>query len=269
MNKTLNRTLIVIISIIIIGLGGYILMHQIFYIPKMSGITSIKEITPTEFSQLKIWGPFNATIQQGDKNLIEIVADQNFQQCVLSQITENAVEISFNHKCNFIGLGYIPIQINITIQSLEKLEIAGAMELRGKWKIQLENNLELYISGASEATLTINANNIQGKISGASEANLNLETQQTNLRATWASELQLQIVTHQLFLEASGASEIEAQGKAEYLQAEMNGASELNAKKLITQQADLTANWASEIEITAIQVLSQKASRASEIKINN
>lgn len=250
------------------GLAGYIAIHQIFYIPKVSGITTTREITPTEINSLKISWPFNTTIQQGEKNQIEIIGDQNFQECVLSQIIDNNIEIYFNNKCNFIGIIHIPIQINISIQSLEKLEIAGAINLKGNGEIQLENDLELYISGASEAKLNINGKNITGKVSWASEANLTIKANQADFKANWASEIKLQITANNLSLEASGSSEIEAKGESEYVQASISGASELNAKGLIAQQADLKASWASEIEITAIQILSQKATGASEIEIS-
>ena len=262
MNKKINGILIFLIIFLVIGVGVY----WMFDAPKESWIITTREIIPQALTSLHIGGYFHSTIQQGDSNQIEIIADQNVQKCIVDEIIGAETKLSWSRECNFLGRTKTPVLVNITVETLEKLSVAGASTVRGIGELQLENDLELRALWASEVSLNIKAKSIKGNVSWASELNLDIEAEKLDLNVSGASEAVVGVIVENLFVNISGASEVTAQGEADFSEIEVSGASDFNGRELTTQKAELKASWASDIVINAIEVLSEKSTGASDIR---
>ncbi|MDR2190984.1 MAG: DUF2807 domain-containing protein [Candidatus Peribacteria bacterium] len=304
MNK-LHKTLLILIIIIVLFVGGLILL-QTRHIPKLTGKTKTLTLHPQQLTDLYIAGLFTVQLTQTGSNEIKITADEALFDCL--NLTENAEQVRITHKrnCMLFNLGMPKITIDVAFVQLSRLKLGGASHTHSTNEISLARPLYLKVSGASEASLTLDAPNIMGdisgaskfranllakqmdfKISGASQATITGETTHLIVKVSGASDLQgaflvaekadvdaggastisANFVAQQMDFRLSGASEATITGATAYLTVKASGASDFQGEGLVAEKADVDASGASDITLNAKEMVHKKSSGASEIQI--
>jgi len=111
------------------------------------------------FTQLELDGVFNVYIQQGEKVGVSVETDENLHDFVSVKGRGDKLKIDTRKKLN-IRKKY-RMNVYVTVQDLERLEINGVGEVQTKNTLQLKD-LDLRIKCVGNVELDLEADNLEG-----------------------------------------------------------------------------------------------------------
>lgn len=118
------------------------------------------------FNSIIVGGAFEVYLTQGEPQRVEVETNADFIGNIITRVDENILSITSKGLKNVSELN-----IYITVPEIESIEISGAAELHGENTLK-SGHLAIMSSGASEATLTLDARELETSLSGASEVKL-------------------------------------------------------------------------------------------------
>jgi hypothetical protein len=185
---------------------------------------TVREARSVEkFNSINIGGAFDIELTIGEPVGVEIETKAKYTGDILTEVTDGTLKVSSRGIKN-----NTPLNVYITVPSLERIELHGAASLETEGTLAGET-LALSVSGAAEAELTVDV-------------------------ATLSTE-------------ASGASDLELAGKATNHSIEASGAATVEAKKLQARYTDARSSGAASVSVTSEQVTGS-TSGAGEIYAN-
>ena len=192
----------------------------------------------SNFHGLEVGGAFHVFLTQGDKESLRIEADENLMDIIITRVKGGILEIETKEDIRESKA----LNIYITFNSLNHLDISGACNLEGENKFKLDD-LNMECSGASQVMLKFAAENMDFDCSGACNLDLYGSAQSLNLDLSGASkfnafDLQLAeadvdisgasharlFVRTQMSAEVSGAGSLKYKGDAKLINHEVSGA---------------------------------------------
>ena len=197
------------------------------------------------FSAIEIGGEVNVFLSQGSSNSIEIEADENLHEYIITEISgdklviKNEVDIKDAKK----------LDIYVVFKEIDELYGHGATDIEALTAIKTSNNFKLSASGAVDIELKkgLTCQNIAMSSSGSSDL--------------YVDKLDAQ----DLDAKVSGSSDLELEGTANSIVLSSSGASDIDAKNLIVKTANVTASGSSDIYIHVTEKLSAVASGSSDV----
>jgi len=186
-----------------------------------------KEVSLSDFDSVEISSAVQAEIRRGDMFSVAITAnDDMIDRAVAKKIgTTLKVYIEFHLDLNWLFQSE-PVQVKITMPDLVALHVSGAshVDVSG---FEVDHDVAVEISGASEAKGDITATNARFEASGASKLTLKGAAKALVAEGSGASQIRLLgFATDEVRVDLSGASggEIAVREKLDYT---VSGASRL------------------------------------------
>ena len=122
------------------------------------------------------------------------------------------------------------IKVYVSNSEYKDLQVGGASSIRSENEITSADALNVDIGGASEGILEVNAPKVSVNVSGASKANIKGKTKDFEGGASGASEIRgFDLLTENADVDASGASNIEVYASVK-IAGQASGASSVNYK---------------------------------------
>jgi hypothetical protein len=122
------------------------------------------------------------------------------------------------------------IKVYVSNPEYKELQVSGASSIRSENEITSPDALHVDLSGASEGRLEVNAPKISVNLTGASNANIKGKTKDFEGSASGASEIRgFDLLTENAEVDASGASNIEVYASVK-IAGQASGASGVNYK---------------------------------------
>ncbi len=169
-----------------------------------SGDIVTEDRTVDDFDRIEISSAVTVelVVEPGAETTVSVTYDDNLIDRVKTEVRSATLVISLDGSVSTLGGGRF---VSVTVDSLEALEVSGAVELRGSGEV---TSYDLAVSGASDVDLRdLAANDVVIEVDGASEVSI------------WAS----QSVTG----DVSGASDVTVHGDPGTVNVETSGVSEL------------------------------------------
>ena len=180
------------------------------------------------FRKIEAGGAFVITIRKGDT--FEVIADTDEQSDLNDidfEVRNNTLEIGHKDKFSF-GRRNETIRINVTMPSLEGLDISGASTLKVIGFKDKSKDLDIQLSGASKAAIDVEARKIEFDASGASIADLRGSAEKINIDISGACHIDAKrMQINQARANASGASHVSF-GKVKDFASNTSGASKIS-----------------------------------------
>ena len=161
--------------------------------------------TVDDFDRIEISSAVNVelVVEPGAETTVSVTYDDNLIDRVKTEVRSATLVISLEGSISVLGGGRL---VSVTVDSLEAIEVSGAVDLKGSGEA---NTYDLTVSGASDVDLRdLIANEVIIQVEGASEVSI------------WAS----QSVTG----DVSGASDVTVHGDPGNVNVETSGASDLH-----------------------------------------
>jgi phage shock protein PspC (stress-responsive transcriptional regulator) len=188
----------------------------------------------SNFDELAFSHHFEVEIRQGET--YEILLEGNNKHTPKISITQEDRKLTFGVVKNKQLFSKVPVKIYITMPALKKLQAEGAGDISlsgfdaGQMELQLGgavscqadiniNNMEAYLSGKSDLTLSGKGERLSLVLSGASDANT-FSFNADNVNVSASGKSLAQVLAHkQIEIASSGASEVIYKGNPNVLNA--------------------------------------------------
>ncbi len=220
-----NYIISVIVSMIIMGA----LQACVYNANTIKGDKDIvtREKSLGQFDALHVSGMYNVHLVEGNQPHISITTDNNIQDYVVVEVRSNVLEIGLKDNNSYDPTS---LDVYVTVETLSEIKLSGATDLQSEITLK-GNNLDIYISGASDMELNVdvdellthvsgagdvelsgNANSHEIKISGAASINcLDLSTLDSDVRISGAGSAKVN-VSENLDASVSGVGSIQYTG---------------------------------------------------------
>ncbi len=176
-----------------------------------------------DFTRLDIGGPYYVTLKRGSNPQVELSGDSRIIDYTTVKIEGRELIVKFENR-NWRWGNSERVDVTITFEELESLDVGGACNLRTEDAIEA-GSFDMDISGASDVELELEARDLRVDVSGASSLELSGEVTEQDVDLSGASSYKARdFVTRECYIEASGASNGTIYVR-ERLKARANGAS--------------------------------------------
>ncbi|POY35946.1 hypothetical protein C3K47_12100 [Solitalea longa] len=207
-----------------------------------SGNMVTQERVLTHFTDLDVSGAYTLELTQDSMQKVEIVADDNLQEHILTSVNGNTLKI--HNKKNFCVSHALVVKIHV--KDLSKIDISGAVNVKMLNQFKL-NHLIFKTSGATESEMNLNANVVDTQISGAGKVTYRGQAAEQSIEISGAGKIRsFELVTNKCLINVSGASDAEVNVLSE-LNVSASGASKVRYKGTPEKVVD-NASGASSVE---------------------
>jgi Putative auto-transporter adhesin, head GIN domain len=190
-----------------------------------SGVPASRSVDAKDFTTVEVNGPFEVTLERGDKFNVTVTSDDNLLQFIDVQNAGGKLSIRIQSEEHLRPKSGLKAKINMP--AIEAVNLRGACSgsLNGLKGVK---DLKLNVEGASTITGDIQTGSITLEAVGASQIKLTGKAHECRAEARGASQLHLgDLAVEKAVIQLDGASSgvVKASDKLDY---ELNGASHLD-----------------------------------------
>lgn len=178
------------------------------------------------FTGIDVSSGIDLYLSSGNEAIAVSASKQEYRDRIKTEVENGVLKIWYDSKTGISFSGDKRLKAYVSYKALRSLQASGGSDVRVDGSIGTDE-LVLRISGGSD---------FHGKVEAA-----------------------------KLTVRQSGGSDVSISGKVTSLQVDASGGSDFNGYDLVAEVCDLEASGASDIEVTASQVVSARASGASDI----
>lgn len=168
-----------------------------------SGSFEKKSRTVLEFTKLEISDAIEVEITQADSCSLQLETYTNYHPYIYTEVSGSTLRI---YTSSSVDLNGSKIKVYLTCKELSQIKASGATKTLFLNKI-IGEQLNVFLSGASELKGEVNLKNLKLDISGASYINFAGSTTDLNIESSGASRTYLySLIAENAVLDLSGAS---------------------------------------------------------------
>jgi hypothetical protein len=150
--------------------------------------TSVKHsFSESNFTKLKINGPFEVELQQSNGYKVEIETDENLQEYIIVQQEGDELVVKLEKNINVSTKK--GMKLYISLPEFKKLSVAGSTEVKALGAFTSNRKMDLDIAGSGEIDMTLKAPELHVSIAGSGTAKLEGETRDLDISIAGSGEL--------------------------------------------------------------------------------
>ena len=182
----------------------------------------------TGFNNIDVSGAIDVYIRQDSTTSVKVEADDNILEYI--EVHTNGSTLEIYTEGNIRLRPSHKIKVYVSNPGYKDLQISGASSIHSENEITSPDALHVDLSGSSVGTLEVNAPKVSVDLTGASNANIKGKTKDFEGDASGASEIRgFDLLTENADVDASGASNIEIYASVK-IAGHASGASSVNYK---------------------------------------
>ena len=213
---------------------------------KGSGTTISEKRTVAQFDQVAVSGHFNVTLTKGNGTLIDIKAEDNLMDYIITEVNDGALKIKF--KKNFSYRSNKSINIVVHFYSLKSISLSGSGEIIGADEIK-SDTLKVALSGSGDIQLNVSTNDISTSISGSGDIKItgatntftgsisgsgdfdcaDLNSDIANVKISGSGDVKIR-VEKEIYAKASGSGDIYYYGNPSIIKAKSSGSGSIQKR---------------------------------------
>lgn len=149
---------------------------------KGNGVITNETRNINKVKRVKVVGNFDVQIAQNTSNTIEVSADANLMNYIITK--EDGDIIKIYEKKGYDISSNNPIKIIVNIPLLQEVTITGNGNVKGLTKFTGSDKLDLTISGNGDISLGVNTPIVEAKITGNGNIMVDGETKESKISIT-------------------------------------------------------------------------------------
>ena len=178
------------------------------------------------FNKISISAGLTAEITQGEKDFVEVEADENILKYIITEV-HNDKTLHIHWKKNISIRRFKKAVVHISMKALREVRASSGSDVKSMNVFKSENI----------------------KLNASSGANINIMIEATRVS-----------------LNASSGADIDIKGSTDRLNADASSGADIDADKLIAQHVNANASSAGDISVHAVQSINANASSAGDIE---
>lgn len=202
--------------------------------------------TVGDFSGIKILGSADVIVKQGDRTSVEVHADENLMENIITKVRNDALVIETEGNIR----NYKKFEVFVTLNRLDAIEINGSGDVESSGIIN-GNSLTISINGSGDVDLDLEYKNLEAQINGSGDIEISGITGDLDLQVMGsgdfsASNLRLNKCTLSIF----GSGDINLNGSASSVSIDLSASGDVNLYNLSAQDVEVSSNGSGDIIVT-------------------
>lgn len=202
-----------------------------------------KERTIESFSKIQVNGSIDVVLEQGDKGVLNVMADENLHDIIVTSVENNTLVISTKRNSGFSTKN--KTEVHIYNSKIESLQLNGSGDAISKGKFSFAD-FEIAITGSGDVDLHADANNLSLSTHGSGD--IKLEGTFNTVTAT-----------------TSGSGDIGIKGSATSLTFSTTGSGDLDAFALKANDVSVTTTGSGDAKVNAEKSLMVKSNGSGDV----
>lgn len=220
-----------------------------------------KEVEP--FENLEIDDNLEIFIIKGDKQSIEIEADDNLHEVLKHEMVGNSLHLSSTKEVT--GAKKFSVRVTYT-DNLKLITVKSEAQLNSLADLQGEN-ITVKNYDYSKSYLNVKATHFTLIMNDKSKAELNAKSESVTVELSKNAEIKALVATQNLKLDMYQKTTANVEGDAAMAKIRLDNNSNLAGKKLIATDMELIAESYSNVSVNATKTISITATGKSEIQL--
>lgn len=221
---------------------------------------TVKEIDT--FDSVDIADNLDVYLVKGEKNSVEIEADDNLHDTIIFEIIGSTLKL--HSTKDVIRAKKFAVRINYT-NELKLIVVKNEAKLNALADLTLDN-VTIKNFDESKSFLNVKSTNFALMLNDKSEAELNIKTDKTTLELSTNSQLKALITSPELILDMYQKTKAAIEGEVKTANIRLDNNAKLEAKKLAVNDMTLKIEMYSYCEVNVKDQLSISATGKSEIE---
>lgn len=230
---------------------------------KGSKIVTVTQKEVPSFENLEIEDNLEIFIIKGDKQSIEIEADDNLHDVLKYEMIGNSLRLSSTKEVT--GAKKFSVRVTYT-DVLKLITVKQEAQLNSLADLQLEE-ITIKNYDYSKSYLNVKSTHFTLLMNDKSKAELNIKAESATLELSKNAELKALVATQNLKLDLYQKTSANVEGDAAQAKIRLDNNSNLTAKKLNAVDMELVAESYSNVSVTALKNISITATGKSEIQL--
>lgn len=230
---------------------------------KGSKIVTVTQKEVESFDNLEIEDNLEIFIIKGDKQSIEIEADDNLHDVLKYEMVGPTLRLSATKDVT--GAKKFSVRVTYT-DNLKLITVRSEAQLNSLADLQLEN-ITIKNYDYSKSYLNVKSTNFTLLMNDKSKAELNLKSESATLELSKNAELKALVTTQNLKLDLYQKTSANVEGDVAQAKIRLDNNSNLTAKKLTVADMELVAEAYSNVSVNAAKTISITATGKSEIQL--
>lgn len=201
-----------------------------------NGVIKTEDRRTGDFKAIDVGGAIHVYVKQDDNRSVGIETDENLFEFIETSLEGNTLRIRPRRNTNLDPSGAIKVYVSAPL--FTRLHASGASKIISDNRLSSGEEMDISVSGASEARIDLNVPSIEAELSGASDMVLTGETKDLSIDCSGASNAKcFDLLTENADIDLSGASGADVFASVS-LRGEASGASHIRYKGNATVQSN-------------------------------
>lgn len=230
---------------------------------KGSKIVTVTQKEVESFDNLEVEDNLEIFIIKGDKQSIEIEADDNLHDVLKYEMVGTTLRLSATKDVT--GAKKFSVRVTYT-DNLKLITVRSEAQLNSLADLQLEN-ITVKNYDYSKSYLNVKSTNFTLLMNDKSKAELNVKAETATLELSKNAELKALVTTQNLKLDLYQKTTANVEGDVAQAKIRLDNNSNLTAKKLLVSDMELVAEAYTNAIVNAAKTISITATGKSEIQL--
>lgn len=152
---------------------------------KGSGHIKKEERTVNSFDGLESSGSIDIDVKYGPSQLVEIEADDNILQYVVTKIENGLLIVTYKPNMSFINTH---VKAYVTTPSLDRIYSSGSADIVSRDTLHDAKSIEVKVGGSGDIDAVVNAPSVTGDVSGSGNIQLHGLTRNFDLSVSGSGD---------------------------------------------------------------------------------
>lgn len=172
---------------------------------KGNGVVKTESRTVSSFKNVEVSGNINVYIKQDSVTAVRVEADEDLMKHIIIKVDDNTLIIEPKDGANLSSSQ--GIKVYVSSPAYKNFEASGASDIYSENKITGKEDIDIDLSGASNADIELHAPAVEADLAGASGITLRGETKTFNAEGSGASSIKcFELLSEETNVKVSGAS---------------------------------------------------------------
>lgn len=173
---------------------------------KESGVQTTQNRTTESYDAVNAGGSFKVVLVSGKEGTITIQGDENIITHIVTEVTNNELQISFEKNLSITYRS--EITITVPVEEISGITFAGSGDIVSKTTLNA-TNFNVKLSGSGDVDIDVNATKITASLSGSGDINITGKTKELEAKVVGSGDIDCgKLVSENATVAVSGSGDL-------------------------------------------------------------
>ena len=173
---------------------------------KESGVQTTQNRTTESYDAVNAGGSFKVVLVSGKEGTITIQGDENIITHIVTEVTNNELQISFEKNLSITYRS--EITITVPVEEMSGITFSGSGDIVSKTRLNA-TNFNVKLSGSGDVDIDVNATKITASLSGSGDINISGKTTELEAKVVGSGDIDCgKLVSENATVAVSGSGDL-------------------------------------------------------------